>query len=89
MLRRGQEQRTRKRDETSSANMVQKKNSFAFRKNKKNKTTSKRTLLSQFRQLSSRKKTITRRKEAALFVVVKSTGQVSAQTANLSKNLRS
>jgi hypothetical protein len=70
--------------------MVQKKNSFAsVRTRRRTKTTRKRTLLSQFRQHHSRKRTITRRKDAPLFVVAKSTRQVSAQTVNLSKNLRS
>jgi hypothetical protein len=73
------EERARAKDgcgkgvETFAANMVQKKNSFALRKNKKKKR-SKRTTQNPSRQLSLRRRTIITRREVALFVVVMSIG---------------
>jgi hypothetical protein len=73
------EERARAKDgrgkgvETFAANMVQKKNSFALRKNKKKKRR-KRTTQNPSRQLSLRRRTIITRREVALFVVVMSIG---------------
>jgi hypothetical protein len=68
-----------KRVKTSSANMVQKKNLFVFRKNKKKNQNNKQENTPKPVQTTQfKKRTITRRKDVALFVVVKSTGQVSA-----------
>ena len=73
----------RKGVESSAANMVQKKNSFASR-NKKRRTCKRTTIQSLSKLYSLRRKTI-RKAEVALFAGVMSIGQVRAQTANISK----
>jgi hypothetical protein len=60
--------------------MVQKKNPFASHNKKKNKRT---TIQSLSKLLSLRRKT-TRKVEVVLFAGVMSTGQVRAQTSNIS-----
>ena len=83
------EERARAKDnrgkgvESSAANMVQKKNSFASR-NKKKKNIQETTIQSLSRLHNLRRK-ITRKVDAALFVGVMSIGQVRAQTTNISK----
>ena len=72
-----------KRVESSAANIVQKKNSFASRnKKKKNMQENNNTKPKQTAQF---KKKITRKVEFVLFAGVMSIGQVRAQTANISK----
>jgi hypothetical protein len=83
------EERVRAKDnrgkevESSAVNVVQKKNSFVFRNNKKKKN--KQENDTKPKQTAEFKKKTTRKVEVALFAEVMSIGQVRAQTTNISK----
>ena len=85
------EERARAKDnrgkevESSTANIVQKKNSFASRN--KRRRTCKRTTMQSLSKLHSLRRKTTKNVEVALFAGVMSIGQVRAQTANISKKI--